>query len=104
MPNNLRKDERENDPRGKRAETNPVDEAANITEEEIKAAFSSGVVVNCQKLNVRKEPRSDAEIAAVIPTGTEVVVEIDGSVGDFYKICTVAGIEGFCVKSYIALL
>lgn len=103
MHENLKRHERINDIHGKRAETNPVDDAANITEEEVKAAFISGVVTNCKKLNVRKEPRTDAGIIAIIPVSAEVVVDVDGSVGDFYKICTVAGIEGFCVKSYIAL-
>lgn len=103
MHENVKRHERMNNLCGKRADISPVDETASVTEDENKAAFISGIVANCQKLNVRKEPRIDAEIITIIPVSTEVVVDVDGSVGDFYKICTVAGIEGFCVKSYIAL-
>lgn len=88
---------------GRRAEIKPVDDAANISKEEIRASIVSGAVVDCLKLNVRKEPSIDAEVLAVIPADSEVVIDIDASVSEFYKICTVAGIEGFCMRKYIAL-
>lgn len=105
---------RENDSRGHRTDLSPVDEAADISKKEIQAAVStqseeiqptsvSGVVVNCLKLNVRKEPKSNAEVVTLISALTEVVVDVNASNGDFYKVCTATGIEGFCVKKYIAL-
>lgn len=60
-----------------------------------------GVVTDCVKLNVRKVPAADAEIITKIPLGTEVKIDILESTNDFYKVCTGAGIEGYCAKDYI---
>lgn len=112
MHNNFPK--RENDPRGRRSEVNPVDEAANIPKaeiqaavepqkEEVKAAPASGVVVNCLKLNVREEPKTTGKVVTLISALTEVIIDMDASSDDFYKIATADGINGFCMKKYIAL-
>lgn len=87
-------------PRGLRAATNPVNEAIPA---EVKKDLFSGVVTDCIKLNVRKAPVADSEILAVIMLLSEVMVDMDNSSDEFYKICTAAGIEGYCVKKYIAL-
>lgn len=60
-----------------------------------------GVVTECVKLNVRKEPAADAEILTTIPLGAEVQIDVFESTEDFYKVCTGAGVEGYCVKDYI---
>ena len=60
-----------------------------------------GVVTNCAKLNVRKEPVADAEILTEIPLAAEVQVDVLKSTEGFYKVCTGAGVEGYCVKDYI---
>lgn len=86
--------------RGLRAATNPVDEAIPA---EVKKDLFSGVVTDCIKLNIRKAPVADAEILAVIELLSEVMVDMDNSTDEFYKVCTAAGIEGYCVKKYIAL-
>lgn len=76
----------------------PVDEATGIEKTMI-----SGVVTDCLRLNVRKEPSPDGKVLAVIDTLSEVVVDINSPSETFYKVCTAAGIEGFCMKKYIAL-
>lgn len=60
-----------------------------------------GVVVNCDKLNVRKAPTKGSEAIAKITKGNEVIINEAESKGGFYKISTVSGIEGFCMKAYI---
>lgn len=60
-----------------------------------------GVVTNCIKLNVRKAPFKDADVACVIPLATEVRVTIEESTEEFYRVSTEAGVEGFCMKKYI---
>lgn len=70
-----------------------------IVEEESKLV---GVVVDCYKLNIRMEPDVDAEIIGTIPVGSEVTIE-DFTLDEFYKVCTAAGAEGFCMKSYIQI-
>lgn len=62
-----------------------------------------GVVTDCMKLNVRKAPNTNAEVIAVIPALTEVVIDTDESDDAFYKVHTYAGICGFCMKKFIAV-
>lgn len=68
-----------------------------------KAPDVTGVVVGCLKLNIRKAPSIKAEVASVVPALTEVVIDMDGSSEDFYKVFVAGGIEGFCMKNYIAV-
>lgn len=63
----------------------------------------TGIVVGCKRLNVREAPEPGSAILVVIPAQSEVMVEADASTDEFYKICTAAGIQGFCMKEYIAL-
>lgn len=60
-----------------------------------------GVVTECARLNVRKEPSTDADVVTTILLGTEVMVDVYESTEEFYKICTGAGIEGYCMKKFI---
>lgn len=69
---------------------------------EDKAAVT-GVVTDCFKLNLREEANPNANVVAVIPALTEVVIEMEASTDSFYKVCTAAGIEGFCMRKYIAI-
>ena len=103
MPNNFQKHERETETRGRRTGVNPVDEAVNISKDEVKAAIVSGVVTDCLKLNVRKEPSADAEVLVIINALDNVMVDTDASSDAFYKVVTAAGVEGFCMRKYIAL-
>ncbi len=96
--------------RGHRAETNPVDEAITA---EVKETLSDvvteaketvfGVITDCLKLNVRKEPKIDADVLTIIPALSKVQVDTGDSTDEFYKVCTETGIEGFCMKKYVAL-
>ena len=53
-------------------------------------------------LNVREEPVVDpGNVLGVIKTGAEVMIYENESVGDFYKVCTEKGLEGFCMKQFI---
>ncbi|MEG1523841.1 MAG: SH3 domain-containing protein [Clostridia bacterium] len=63
-----------------------------------------GKVVDCERLNVREQPFADAEIICEIAEATEIMIEENDSTGEFYKICTSSGIEGFCMKRYISIL
>lgn len=76
------------------------------TEPEIAPATSLmfGVVANCAKLNIRKVPNQNAEIITVVPVNTELMIDIANSTNEWYSVCTVGGIEGFCMKQYITIL
>lgn len=62
-----------------------------------------GVVTNCARLNLRAEADGDAEVITTIDANTEVSVDMENSTDLFYKVCLPSGIEGFCVKIYIAI-
>lgn len=76
--------------------TEPVEQAEPIK-------IVKGVVSNCTKLNVRKEPKKDAEVLVVIDAKTKVEVEPDNSTDKWYKVSTKNGIEGYCMKDFITL-
>ncbi len=62
-----------------------------------------GIVTDCLKLNLRQEPDPDTAVVTVIPALAEVAVDMEASTDSFYKVCTAAGIEGFCMRKYIAI-
>lgn len=62
-----------------------------------------GRVTDCLNLNVRAEPDPNAAINCTILKETRVIVDTNESTKSWLKICTEAGIEGFCMKRYIAI-
>lgn len=60
-----------------------------------------GVVANCLKLNVRAEPKPTAEALCVLDRDSEVSVYKSESTDEYYKVCTAAGVEGYCVKFFV---
>lgn len=79
-------------------EDTPVEEI----EEEVKELI--GIVSDCLKLNVRKEPCKDSEVVAVVNCLNELKIDLDASTDDWYAVCTAAGIEGFCMKQFVNLM
>ena len=71
-------------------------------EEEVEVVIS-GKVVDCDLLNVREHASSDANVVCKINKDDEVIVNKDKSTNDFYKVCTATGIEGYCMKRFIAI-
>jgi len=63
-----------------------------------------GIVVNCSRLNVRANPRVNADVVCVIERDSKVVIDEDGTTENFYKICTEVGVEGYCMKRFINIL
>lgn len=79
----------------------PDPEVTPVVDDEPENDEVIGVVVDCERLNVRKEPSADADVLTTIPKGAEVQIDIFESTNDFYKVCTEAGVEGFCMAAYI---
>lgn len=63
----------------------------------------TGIVTDCLKLNLREKSDPDANVVAVINALSEVAVDMEASTDSFYKVCTATGIEGFCMRKYIAV-
>mgnify|MGYP003444793517 CR=1 FL=1 len=85
----------------------PTDDRTNATTDYAKQVIDNqsvvalkGTVVNCTKLNVRKNPYTTADIAAVIQKGDEVSIDTTFEHDDFYKI-RYGVIKGYCMKDYI---
>lgn len=59
--------------------------------------------VSCVKLNVRKLPNPNGQVLCVITEGTKVQIDTDESTVDWYKVCTNAGVSGYCMKKFITV-
>lgn len=88
-----------------------VEETAEVIEEPMvedpiidESKHISGVVVDCVKLNVREQPNPNADILGIINEGSEVLVNEEESTDDFYKICTSAGLEGYCMRKFVSIM
>lgn len=74
-----------------------------VVEDNLVSENKIGIVTNCVRLNVRKEPKTDAAIVCEIDNKTEVEIYENESTREFYKVCMASGIEGFCMKKYITI-
>lgn len=62
-----------------------------------------GTVTGCKMLNVRSEPSAKAKISSVINNGDRLMVNLANSTDDWLNVYTEAGIEGYCMKKYLAI-
>ena len=61
----------------------------------------SGIVVDCSKLNVRSEPSLFADVVCVLDVASEIKIDVAQSNNDWFKICTAAGTEGYCMRKFV---
>lgn len=69
-------------------------------EEAEKLEIVEGVLKDCTRLNMRKEPSKESEIVCVIDETVEFTVDLTLSTDDFYKVYT-NDHEGYCMKQFI---
>ena len=81
-----------------------IPEVIMAPEAEAQAAKLSGIVGNCARLNVRKEPNKMADVIAVLEAGSEVQLVSEKPVNGFYNVIAVDGREGYCMCDYISIL
>lgn len=88
-------------------EPDSIWEPVEVEEDEIPEVFVTepepvyGRVVNCDRLNVREEPDTDADVVCVIKALTEVEIDESESTDEFYKIYLSSGLEGYCMRKFI---
>ena len=75
---------------------------AEVVEEKPEQTHVDGAVINCSKLNVRKEPNKESDAIGVLNNGVFVIVELENSTDDFYKVRT-PGVQGYCMKQFIEI-
>lgn len=78
----------------------PVEVEVDAEPEVVAAPPKTGVVV-CKLLNIRKEPNVFASVLCTVAANEKI--EVYDTVGDFYKVCTSAGIEGYSMKQFISV-
>ena len=87
--------------RGKREDTKPIDETAEVIEPIESVKTHTGVVYNCEKLNIRKSASKDSDVVTVVDAGSELLIDSAKSTYNFYKVCTASGIEGYCMSEFV---
>lgn len=85
------------------AEVAATAEVEEPVEEVAETPSKVGVVTGCEKLRVRKGPNATADVICEITKSTAVIIDEEASSNDFYKVCTESGVEGFCMKKFIAV-
>lgn len=68
-----------------------------------KEATSVGIVVDCNKLNVRRRPDCDSDVIFTVSALTEVLIEWADTTEGFFKIVTGMGAEGYCLKKFVVV-
>lgn len=63
----------------------------------------TGVVTDCLRVAVYREPRANSGIVKVVTALTRVTVDLEKSTDGFYRISTSKGIQGYCMKKFIAV-
>lgn len=66
---------------------------------ELKPAYVS----NCTRLNVRSEASLESEVVCIIDPSTQIMVDEEASIEEFYKVYVETGAEGFCLKMFVKL-
>lgn len=81
---------------------NEVIEAETVVEKKVKPRH--GIVTDCLRLNIRKEPNQNAKVLCEVTAMADLVIDEAESTDDFYKVSTSDGIKGFCMKRYVTVL
>ena len=72
-----------------------------IVVEEPKPVF--GVVSDCAKLNIRKSPSPNGNVICTVNENTKLMIILEESTTEWYKVCNSAGLNGFCMKKYVTV-
>ena len=82
-----------------------VDEPATIQNPELSKPAEPiiGIVTNCVRLNVRETPIITAKILSEVDVNSKLMIDETESTEEWFKIYTETGIEGFCMKKFIAV-
>lgn len=88
-----------------KVETLPIEEEVKneVVTETIEVKPKVGIVANCSRLNVRKQPSMSAKVKVVIAAGTKVTIIDEDLTKEWYKVSTETGNVGFCMAKYITI-
>lgn len=85
-------------------EANALAEEVKVEETKVEEPKTiTGVVVDCPRLRVRAAANKNAEVLCEINVDSKVLINEKESTNEFYKVCTEAGVEGYCMKQFIGI-
>lgn len=61
------------------------------------------MINNCKKLNIRKKPNKNSDVLGVVTAVNTLTIEEIKSKPEWVKVITDSGIEGYCMKQYVAV-
>lgn len=81
-------------------------EAVNVeelleTEDAVEEETVVGVVIGCEKLNIRKEPAIKSDVLCTVPVNAVLVIDVNESTNEWYSVITESGCNGYCMKKYV---
>ena len=80
-------------------------DAVKMVEETVKTVpipkTINGVVANCTKLNIRKDPSVHAEILGVVNVDSEMKIDMDKSNDKWFYVSTAVGIDGYWMRDFV---
>lgn len=82
-------------------EPKPVPQSQPQSAPQAKPSSFRAEVVDCNKLNVREEPSTEASIVDVLNAGFKVTVYPEQAKGAFCKVTYASGKEGYCMKKFL---
>ena len=72
-------------------------------EEVEESTTKTGVVTNCESLNIRKTPSIKSDRLGSIQVGSEVIIDMERSVEGWYAVYTETGMEGYCMSTFVTV-
>lgn len=83
--------------------TIPVVEDIAPAHDDQEVEMPMGVVINCNRLNVRTQPSPMANVVCTIECGEKLAIDMSESSELFYKVYAEIGAEGYCMKQFIKI-
>lgn len=78
----------------------PVEAVDEVVKEDV---LLTGVVTDCFRLNVRKEPDETADIVTVVDCSTQLKIDEKKSTDNWYHVLDSEGNSGYCMKQYVSI-
>ena len=64
---------------------------------------TTGIVVDCFKLNIRREATLSSDIVNVVPVNTKLVIDVENSTASWYAVLLDGGKRGFAMKQFVKI-
>lgn len=81
-----------------------IDESSgSIGEMEETIVMLTGIVINAELLNVRKEPKIGSDVLCHIKRDSQLMIDITKSTDEWFAVCTEAGVDGYCMKKFVEI-